>query len=342
MENYNYGVTEGSLLRRVEVFLEDGDFSRADEYCERVLDINVENGKAYLYKLMARLGFSKKEQLFDLEEPFGDDPMCKKIMRFGDEELKKEVQGIIDSIIARNEEKARFQLYERAIAHKDSQSIPELTTVCEIFRSLGTYRNCPELLEECTQRAEKIYDERYNGIYLFIKEKEQEIDSLRYRNGTAATEREGYNEYIAEQRKRKVFDYSKPLAVFAGIAGLIITAFLALPFFELEDVTFTTVIRCLATTIGPGLLVTGVVAFGSFKFAKALVRKQKSNLREDISSASQSVRELTEEIDSNKQDIICLQKEHADNLEKLRKLNAEYDIFSASNQQVKQATSPNV
>jgi hypothetical protein len=49
-------VTEDSLLRRVEVFLEDGDFSRADEYCERVLDMNVENGYAYLFKLLAECG----------------------------------------------------------------------------------------------------------------------------------------------------------------------------------------------------------------------------------------------------------------------------------------------
>ena len=342
MDNYNYGVTEGSLLRRVEVFLEDGDFSRADEYCERVLDMNVENGRAYIYKLLARLGFSKKEQLFDLEEPFGEDPLCKKIMRFGDEELKKEVQGIIDSIIARNEERERLQRYEKALLHKGSMSIPELTAVCEIFRTLGTYKNCPELLEDTVQRIEKIYDERYNSIYRSIKEKEQEIENLRYRNGTAQSEKEGYDEYIAEQRERKVFDYSIPLTVFVALAGIVITFFLALPFFELDDVSFPTVIRCIATRIAPGLLATAAACFGSFRFARLLVKKQKSNLREDITSASQSARELFEEITGNKEDILFLQKEHGEYLEKLRKLNAQYDIFAASKEQVKESTSPNI
>ncbi len=48
--NYYPGVTEESLLKRVEVFLEDGDFSRADEYCERVLDMNVEKRQSLSFQ----------------------------------------------------------------------------------------------------------------------------------------------------------------------------------------------------------------------------------------------------------------------------------------------------
>ncbi|MBD5103288.1 MAG: TIR domain-containing protein [Ruminococcaceae bacterium] len=40
------------LLKRAFMFLEDGDWNTADSYCEKVLDINPENAKAYLGKFM--------------------------------------------------------------------------------------------------------------------------------------------------------------------------------------------------------------------------------------------------------------------------------------------------
>ena len=40
--------TVESLLKRIEMFLEDGDWDSADEYCEKVLDITPENAQAYV------------------------------------------------------------------------------------------------------------------------------------------------------------------------------------------------------------------------------------------------------------------------------------------------------
>ena len=42
------------LLKRASILIEDGDFKNAEAYCERVLEIDPENGTAYLGKLMAK------------------------------------------------------------------------------------------------------------------------------------------------------------------------------------------------------------------------------------------------------------------------------------------------
>lgn len=55
--------TVDSLLKRVFIFLEDCAWNEADEYCEKVLDIDPENAQAYLGKLMAELHLTKKERL---------------------------------------------------------------------------------------------------------------------------------------------------------------------------------------------------------------------------------------------------------------------------------------
>lgn len=39
------------LLQHVVLFLEDGEFDRADGYCERILDIEPTNADAYIGKL---------------------------------------------------------------------------------------------------------------------------------------------------------------------------------------------------------------------------------------------------------------------------------------------------
>ena len=64
------GATVDNLLRRAFVFLEDGDWNSAEEYAEKVLDIEVENGRAYLVKLMAALKVRFEKDLKDLEEPY--------------------------------------------------------------------------------------------------------------------------------------------------------------------------------------------------------------------------------------------------------------------------------
>ena len=57
--NYNLEV----LLKRVYIFLASQEWKKADEYCEKILDIDPENAEAYLGKLLAELKLNNKELL---------------------------------------------------------------------------------------------------------------------------------------------------------------------------------------------------------------------------------------------------------------------------------------
>lgn len=93
-----------SLLKRVFLFLEDGDWDSADAYCEKVLDIDPENPLSYLGKLMSELRVKKQEDLMDCKTPFDDHKFYKKIVRFCDDKLKAELEGYIFCINQRLEE----------------------------------------------------------------------------------------------------------------------------------------------------------------------------------------------------------------------------------------------
>ena len=59
-----------TLLKRAFMFLEDGEWSKADAYCEHVLNQDPENAQAYLGKLMAELHVRRLEDLPNCEQPF--------------------------------------------------------------------------------------------------------------------------------------------------------------------------------------------------------------------------------------------------------------------------------
>ena len=115
------GVNVSKLLERVSLFLEDGDWQSATEYCERVLDADPRNAMAYLGKLMAQLHVRSRERLADCAQPFDGNSDYKKIMRFGDEKLRAELQGYVEGINARNESDMIESAYKLAFSSEASE-----------------------------------------------------------------------------------------------------------------------------------------------------------------------------------------------------------------------------
>ena len=91
------------LLKRAFMFLEDGEWQEAYNYCEKVLDLDPECAEAYLGKLMAQERASVRDDLANCKNPFNGNDNYRKAMRFGDEKLAAELEGYIAHINERNE-----------------------------------------------------------------------------------------------------------------------------------------------------------------------------------------------------------------------------------------------
>ena len=117
------------LLKRVFMFLEDGDWNSANEYCERVLDQEPENPEAYLGKLMAELKVRKREALADCLQPFDSSDNYGKALRFGDAKLREELQGYNAYIRQRN-------TYDAAASKMRSGTEAQYREAVELFRSI--------------------------------------------------------------------------------------------------------------------------------------------------------------------------------------------------------------
>ena len=142
------------LLKRAFMFLEDGDWNSADEYCEKVLDIDPENASAYLGKLLSELRVRKQESLKDQAEPFDHKNNYQKAVRFADEKLKAALTGYIEHINTRNENARLDRIYTRA---KNSMSAAKTEKAyrkaARLFGSIDEYQDSAALAQACYEKA---------------------------------------------------------------------------------------------------------------------------------------------------------------------------------------------
>lgn len=196
------------LLKRAFMFLEDKDFKNANIYCEKVLDQDPENVMAYLGKLMAEMSVSKREQLKDSEESFDDSNNYQKILRFGDDSLKKELTDCIKYINERNEQARLTEIYNETVEDMNSSdSEDELKSIAEEFKKISGFKDADELYQKCLDKAE---DCRKDSIYNSAKEK------------TGIAEQETGTPYLSARSKEiynKISLYEEAINIFEKIPG---------------------------------------------------------------------------------------------------------------------------
>ena len=148
------------LLKRAFIFLEDADWKNANEYCEKVLDIDPEDAQAYLGKLMAELKVKKQEDLKNCEKTFDDRNNYQKAIRFGDDKLKTTLTSYTNYINAQNEDARLEDIYLKACKkmnapqHKFATPQEKLyNKAAELFKSISGYKDSSILAERCLENA---------------------------------------------------------------------------------------------------------------------------------------------------------------------------------------------
>ncbi len=143
-----------SLLRRAFLFLEDGSWQEADEYCEKVLDIDPENAEAYLAKLMSQCHARKEEDLAMMNQPLQVSTNYQKAIRFGSEKVKTSLTSYNKQIIERNEQIRLTNTYNNALLYMNSShSESEFKYSESIFKSIAGFKDADKLAQICQVKA---------------------------------------------------------------------------------------------------------------------------------------------------------------------------------------------
>ncbi len=107
------GVT--SLMQRACLFLEDGDFSSAAEYLDRVLDIDPKFAPAYAAKVCVSFGFRKEADLAETTFQYEDNPDWQKALRFADAQQMAVYEGYAAKVKERVTRQIRDYAYDCAM-----------------------------------------------------------------------------------------------------------------------------------------------------------------------------------------------------------------------------------
>lgn len=236
------------LLKRAFMFLEDGEWNEADEYAEKVLDMDPECAEAYLCKLMAELKVKRRAELADCREPFDGNGNYEKACRFGNESIISELKGYIENIKIRNETAELEKLYREAVAAMNAAgSAKKCEAVAKLFGGISQYKDSEELKAQCLKKAddikkEDIYNlalrqicgtiegyecaiEQFKRIPGFkdadkkIIECREEIAKIKRREEAKRIEAERIAKRIAERNKRIL---SNTVRIIAGLIAIVI------------------------------------------------------------------------------------------------------------------------
>ena len=230
------GVNASALLERAFMFLEDGDFEKADEFCEQVLNQEPKNPRAYLGKLMAELGVKKQENLKNCEKPFDSSGNYKKAVRFGDDALKAELDGYIRAIKERTAAARREELYLEAMDDYKSYNRTRLKNAIEVFTSLGSYKDSNDKIKACEDKIQRL-NENAEAVRVareraaeaareeaLLKENERlRAEKEREEAERRAKERQAEKARVEREKRKK---RKKKIAVIASSAACVIIAFI--------------------------------------------------------------------------------------------------------------------
>ena len=157
-----------ALLKRGYMALEDGEWSKADDFFEQCLNQNAELAEAYLGKLMVELRVKTQNNLKDCEESFADNSNYQKIVRFGNEEIKAFLTETIQFINNRNENARLEEVYNKACTVLDNVvdwSCKQINIKFDIkiyedviaqFQSLNGWKDSEEKILLCQKKIEEI------------------------------------------------------------------------------------------------------------------------------------------------------------------------------------------
>ena len=109
------GANIENLMKRVRLFMEDGDFSNANDYLDKVLDEDAEYAPAYAAKTCTALGFRREAELGGATFLFEDNADWQKALRFATPQQKVVYEGYAGQVTARVNRQIRDYAYDCAI-----------------------------------------------------------------------------------------------------------------------------------------------------------------------------------------------------------------------------------
>ena len=167
------GSNGAALLDRAFMALEDGEWAKADDFCEKALNIDARNARAYIGKLMAELKVRKESDLQYQSQPIERSGNYVKALRFADEKLQATLKGYNEAIKERNEQNRQQGQYNEAMqALNAARTVADVQAVKSRLSAIASYKETTKGLKACDDKIESINSAAYTSANNLMKQKQ--------------------------------------------------------------------------------------------------------------------------------------------------------------------------
>ena len=148
----NENASRESLIKRIQIFMEDGDWIEAEAYCEHLLDDNPEDGDIYFLKFLIDHKAKSADDLINQKADLTKSQNYSKIEKYGTPEMKQ----LLKNIHATIEEKEKDDQYLKLV--KEYHNIPNTNYIntsesyqklLERFNNFKGYKEADKYIEAC-------------------------------------------------------------------------------------------------------------------------------------------------------------------------------------------------
>lgn len=146
-------------LTRIELFIEDADWWQARQYCNAALDYFPTDYRLYKYLLLIDNKCKTIAGLKKCEFSFASNPNYKKLERYADDDLKKELKGILEYV-------EKEPIYKQACGTSDKKK------AIELFSTIKGYKDSKYRIASLRKRIQEEEERK--------KEKEREEKEQKY------------------------------------------------------------------------------------------------------------------------------------------------------------------
>ena len=192
-----------SLVKRGFIYLEDNDYSKANEYFDNALDEAPDNGDAYLGKVLSLFKLSAIEDLYSVRQDLTQIKDFKRAVRFSvgenkaildkineqacrNSEIRKLIIGLTKVIKVKEEEEKKNianckeeRIYQQAKNKTNIRNEALQKEAAALFESISNYKDSAGLARKCIEKAEAL---RKDDIYAQAKMKMQSNTIESYNN----------------------------------------------------------------------------------------------------------------------------------------------------------------
>ncbi len=198
------GTNVENLMQRGKLSLEDGKWSEANEFFEKVLNENVKEARAYFGKLMVDLRYYGEENFKSGRKTFSQNENYRKVLRFGNEEIVKKVK-MYNCIAHYN-----MAMDRTAEADKCSSAVKAFALYNEAKKILDRvdddYKEVDELKEKCMDAIKELAPKAEEEERRIIKQKEEAQNSAVYNQAENFFAESQYEDAV--ELYKKLGDYS--------------------------------------------------------------------------------------------------------------------------------------